>query len=235
MRSHSIAFAFACLPWFMLATGCSTVRTVTLSQEKDRTIHEQPEAFSSMEKFAENEKAYIRFAYGEPVNKVKLRITPDSLIWATEQPGSWSEIDRWSEANFYYGAPWSEITSITFVSPGRGALEGLGIGLLVGGLLGALMGFADGDDPEGSFIWVSAETKAVVGGGFFGAIGGLIGIIIGAARGHQYVYLFDNLDERTLGCVGSPFVPAHRLQPFQSDRRSVSLARPRFYAIILSF
>ncbi|HEX2658108.1 MAG TPA: hypothetical protein VHU40_07555 [Polyangia bacterium] len=80
---------------------------------------------------------------------------------------------------------------------GRGALEGLGIGVLVSAALGGLGGLMLGDDgpcqssPEScSGIRFSANEKAAAGALVFSLPGALIGTIIGAVVGHKDRYLF---------------------------------------------
>jgi hypothetical protein len=77
---------------------------------------------------------------------------------------------------------------------GRGALEGLGIGLLIGAAGGAIVGYADGDDecpPEGwCILTFTAGEKALLGGMFFGGVGGLVGGVIGLVRGSRVEYSY---------------------------------------------
>ena len=77
---------------------------------------------------------------------------------------------------------------------GQGLLRGGGIGLLVGAVGGAVLGFADGDDrcdPNSwCFLSFSAEDKALMGaialGGGGALIGGTVGLI---APGQRWVGL----------------------------------------------
>lgn len=76
----------------------------------------------------------------------------------------------------------SNLTTLE-VSAGRRrpVAKGMGIGLLVGGAIGAFAGAASGSDREG-FISLSAEEKAAVGAAVFGGVGALAGGMIGATR-----------------------------------------------------
>jgi hypothetical protein len=93
----------------------------------------------------------------------------------------------------------SNLRGYRFKHRGQGALEGLGLGILVGLVTGAAAGFAAGDDPKcpmyaenGCIFRFSAEDKAV-GFGVAGAlIGGLLGTLIGTAIGHADEYIFWN-------------------------------------------
>src|SRR5690349_20199496 len=75
-------------------------------------------------------------------------------------------------------------------SHAKGALQGLGLGVLIGGGLGAAAGYAGGDDHdcgESAILCFdfSAEEKAVFGGIGGAAVGGLLGLVIGAAVGSE--------------------------------------------------
>ena len=67
---------------------------------------------------------------------------------------------------------------------GAGALRGGGYGLLIGGVVGAASGFADGDDEcDGAvpcFLPMTARQKAAAGGLALGIVGGALGLLIGA-------------------------------------------------------
>jgi hypothetical protein len=60
---------------------------------------------------------------------------------------------------------------------GKGRLYGT----LVGAGLGVVIGFADGNDPPGSFMRLTAGEKALTFGAFGGLLGGFVGAIYGAA------------------------------------------------------
>ena len=59
--------------------------------------------------------------------------------------------------------------------------ESMGLGLLVGGGIGAVIGLASGDDPPG-FLSMSAGEKAGAGGLVLGAGGALVGLVVGIAK-----------------------------------------------------
>ena len=74
--------------------------------------------------------------------------------------------------------PRAEVTALAVSagrrSRGRGALLGAGVGVVVG----AVIGFAGGDDPNVDEGGLTASENAVEGAGIFGAIGALIGLAI---------------------------------------------------------
>ena len=63
----------------------------------------------------------------------------------------------------------------------RHTLQGAGIGALAGVASGALLGFADGDDPPG-FLSMTASEKAALGGATLGVAGLVIGTVVGALK-----------------------------------------------------
>jgi len=75
--------------------------------------------------------------------------------------------------------PYRDITQLD-VSDGRRrhALEGAGIGALMGVALGVTIGLVDGDDPPGWFSF-TAEDKAMMGGAILGVAGLAIGVVVG--------------------------------------------------------
>jgi hypothetical protein len=85
-----------------------------------------------------------------------------------------------------------EVNKVTEVKALRGALEGLGIGSLIGLVGGAVIGFADGDDEcdpnQECFLAFTAGEKAAITGVVFGGFGALIGLVAGALRGSRDVY-----------------------------------------------
>lgn len=70
-------------------------------------------------------------------------------------------------------------------SAGAAFWQGTGIGLVIGGALGAILGLADGDDPPGFFSQTAGEKAAMLGIGFGligAAIGGIRALIVGTDR-----------------------------------------------------
>jgi hypothetical protein len=90
--------------------------------------------------------------------------------------------------------PSQQVARVTESSTGLGAAEGLGLGALIGGSIGAAAFYASGDaDCEGNTddglcFEFSAGEKAVLGGIAFGALGGIIGLVVGASRGSTTIY-----------------------------------------------
>ena len=94
------------------------------------------------------------------------------------------------------GGGWIDPATITRVTDER-TLRGAGEGVLIGGGIGvvggAVLGFADGDDPpcadtEWCLFNMSAGAKAVLGGVLLGGLGVLTGLAVGAVVGSDDVY-----------------------------------------------
>lgn len=80
---------------------------------------------------------------------------------------------------------------------GRGLLHGLGLGVLIGVGGGAVLGFADGDDPPcpsdsghvcSMYTQSTAADKAMIGGILLGMLGGIVGGVVGLVMGSDDVY-----------------------------------------------
>jgi len=87
----------------------------------------------------------------------------------------------------------NSVIRVTDTRHARGAVEGLGLGALIGGGAGAVLGLASGDDDEcesdhGCWFELSAGEKAVLLGFVFGVLGGGIGLVVGAVKGSTIVY-----------------------------------------------
>jgi hypothetical protein len=83
-----------------------------------------------------------------------------------------------------------KIEQIRLTQHGRGALEGIGIGLLIGGAGGAMVGLASVSACNEGDLFCDPGFYAIAFGALFGAIGGAIGLISGTVRGHRTVYRF---------------------------------------------
>lgn len=129
--------------------------------------------FVELQRQAKNKQADVTLRDSQYyLNAQLVQLTPDSTSWVLQN----GEV---------MNVPTREISEIRFVNRSKGALEGLGLGLLGGVLTGAVIGLAGG---EGAIF--SKEEAAIVGAVYFGGIGGLLGIPIGAAVGSKSKYQF---------------------------------------------
>ena len=104
---------------------------------------------------------------------------------ATETPGGL----RWEANKTGALVDSATLESYTTVDHGKGAVQGLGLGLLAGIAFGAVGGLAARDDPPDSFVGLSAYDKALILGVLFGGAGGLVGLLFGAASGSHDVHV----------------------------------------------
>lgn len=160
-------------------------------------------AFAEINKLALKKKAIVTLADNQTLNVYRLQVTADSTSWWLK--GQWET------------SPTSEIREIRFVSRGKGALQAVGLGLLVGASVGAAIGYSEGDDPPcppppscelagfpgalacglgllvhglSSCHQMSAEDKAADSGLMGGLVGGLIGVLVGSRRKSKDIYRF---------------------------------------------
>jgi hypothetical protein len=83
--------------------------------------------------------------------------------------------------------PPNQIGKVTDVRHLRGAGEGFLYSGLTGVTIGAIIGFADGDD-KGGFLAFSAGEKAFIGGFLLGGTLGFVGLLVGAITGSTFEY-----------------------------------------------
>jgi len=88
--------------------------------------------------------------------------------------------------------PLENVREVKVVKRGRGALEGALIGLGVGILSGGVLGLVAGDSANRVDCGYpcTGEDKAKVTGAVFGGIGTGLGAIVGAAIGHRDILTF---------------------------------------------
>lgn len=134
----------------------------------------QVHSFDDINKAAAGKPASMTLTNGRVLSGKGLEVAIDSTFWLDSVTGRKQSIAT------------SEVGKVVIKKRGRGALEGLGIGILTGAVTGAVIGFASGDDdPKTVFLPLTAEEKALGGGIVLGAAGGLLGLPIGAAVGSK--------------------------------------------------
>ena len=154
---------------FILLWGIGCTHTHILAPE-------EPGSYASLNERAAQQGTHVMLADGQRFSAAALQMTPDWTSWIDPASGSVMNVAT------------SEVAAVQFNRHGRGAWEGLGLGLLSGAVTGAAIGFADGDDESG-FLTSTAEEKALGGGILLGGAGGLLGLLVGAAVGSKDVYL----------------------------------------------
>lgn len=119
----------------------------------------------------------LRFSPGPRGTFLLVEATADTLVVTRAASGETLRLER---------------GSVTPLRPGRrdrasGFARGVRTGFLVGGGIGAFLGFASGDDPPGGFVSFSAEDKAMMGLVVLGGAGVVAGGLAGALNpGHTW-------------------------------------------------
>ncbi len=152
----------------VLLVGCTHTRILNVSAADAR---------AAINERASRGDAIITLDTGERVTTSRsLHVAPDVVTWI--DPAS-DEIRSVSP---------SELVSVQFLSRGRGALEGLGFGFLVGTVVGAALGAAVTSDDCFTESDPCPIGGAVVGIVLFGVPSAGVGALVGVARGARYVY-----------------------------------------------
>jgi hypothetical protein len=107
----------------------------------------------------------------------EIQITPDSTILC--------ELDSGQRRAFSN----TQVDHIKFKKRGRGALEGMGIGFLVGFSTGMVLGASTNDGSN--FLGLSQTETAMLVGAYVGVPGGLIGVPTGLLIGSRYKILIE--------------------------------------------
>jgi len=161
-------YTFPILAVLVLA-GCTSTRVVDSSA---------PMPYAEINEQAHHQAAQVQLADGHTMRATRLRLDADSASYV-DKVGAVRSIAT------------SRIVSVRFTRHGRGALQGIGIGLLSGGGGGALVGLMSSTTCGKDDWFCGPGFNAAVFGVFFGAIGGAIGLVTGTARGHRTVYRFN--------------------------------------------
>jgi hypothetical protein len=142
-------------------------------------------------------KAQVTLNDNRKISAIRLHVRADSTAWVNVMNDQSQTVAT------------TEIKMIRFKKSGRGTLQGLGIGILTGAALGAIIGFAAGDDPpckpvSNDFLGIgqglcdafrmSAAEKAAAGAIIGGAAGALVGVTTGALVGSKDKYRFQASD-----------------------------------------
>ncbi len=133
------------------------------------------ERWSQVNVKSQTRRAAIALSDDREVVARSIQVTPDSTSWIDPESGALRSVAT------------SKVIDVRFTYQGRGALQGAGYGFSIGGIVGAVGGYASGDD-EPSIVSFQAEEKALILGGLGGIIGGLIGYGIGYNIKSKTVY-----------------------------------------------
>ncbi len=176
----------------MALTGCVHVRPVDpqaapsfaelnrQAQKKSATVRLYAEPYAVVVRRADGGSRAKVIDYRE-VTVRSLQVTPDSTSWLNARTHQLETVST------------AQIKEIRFVRRGRGALEGLGIGLLSGAALGAVLGYAACPCTSwfGEAYGFSRGYGAGVGVRVGGFLGGFLGLLVGSLSGSKQVYRFE--------------------------------------------
>lgn len=147
--------------------GCACARVVDTDQSSG--------AYADINQTAQQETAWVQLRDGQTIQATDLHVASDTAVYVDEN-GQMQSVAT------------EEIAQVTFIRHDQGALEGLGIGVLVGAVAGGLIGAATYDGPE--IITNSRASSAAVYALVLNVLTAPIGVIAGVARGSRVVYQF---------------------------------------------
>ena len=125
----------------------------------------------------------VRFvSMGQPIQDGRAVLTARGLMFRTDAGD----------------VPVADVVLVEDVKHWRGALEGLGIGLLSGVVAGGVIGLASGDDTcepgarDQCYYYLDTKwDKAAIGAILLGGFGGAIGLVVGTFGGSRDVYVLE--------------------------------------------
>jgi hypothetical protein len=126
---------------------------------------------------AQGADVVLLFKTGEEISGELLEVRDSSLMISTLEDASEKDLSTHSAGII---AVRNERIFHVVIKGKSNMLKGMGIGTAVGGGLGALIGFASGDDPPG-FLSFTASEKAGAGAIVLGGLGFLVGTVAGIA------------------------------------------------------
>lgn len=154
-----------------LISGCS--HTYVLDKESPNEFIEK------VNKKTKRKKGVIRTKDGEKNKGKEITVTVDSSSW----------IDM--KTSYYKTIANSELNQIILNDHGKGALEGLGLGILSGFITGFGIGYLSYSE-HGNFF-DRKDDYATITGTALGLLGGFLGLIGGAAGGAKEIFMFNDL------------------------------------------
>ena len=173
---RNVAVLIICVTASLATTGCSRTHQLTVDENW------QTDQLRELNEKAAKKRVTLTLATGRQVQAEALRMDPETVTWLDPQTRETRS------------APSGDVFSVSYKSHGRGALEGLGIGMLAGVLIGAPLAYSSGDDPpcaRDSWLCIrfDADEKATMGGIGGAGLGSLLGLLIGVGTGGTEEYL----------------------------------------------
>ena len=151
--------------------GCS--HTYVLDKESRNEFAEQ------LNKKTRKKEAVIQTRDGKKYNAEEIWFLLDSTSW------------RDPTTNSYKTRSNSELYKIVINDHGKGAVEGLGLGVLSGFAGGFVLGYLASSESE----YFGRAGTATITGTALGVLGGFLGLIGGSASGDKNIFMFDESTE----------------------------------------
>lgn len=170
LLSHT-AVTLLATSMLVVFAGCTHTRVLTA---------DSPDALAEINQRGERSTASVTLITGETVSARSLHFAPDLVTWIDPQTGATTSSHT------------SDVGSVRFMSRGRGALEGLGVGFLTGAVVGGLVFFlaeSGGADCQSCILDFSPGEAALLGIIVIGVPGAAVGGLVGAGRGSRRVFV----------------------------------------------
>lgn len=158
------------------ATLAITLLAVLGGCTHTRGLEGQP--WSQINAQAGRSEATVELASGERVAARSLHLAPDVATWVDPASGDLRSV------------PTADVVAVRFADRQRGALEGAGIGLAAGAIVGGTVGGFAALREAGYFPREGNpdDTAVLVGAGAGGLVGAALGSLLGAARRSHVVH-----------------------------------------------
>lgn len=166
----------------VLATGCSTTRTVAHS-DLDR------DAFYDVNHKVRGRITEISLRDGREVVGINVFVAPDSTSW----------FDRETERTRVVAT--SSVEQVRVLRTGRAALWGLGLGVAAGAAVGGARALYEGDDPTSDNLAMTSERKLLVYPFAHSAYAILASTPLGALIGSHDTFVFEPSGTRATAVV----------------------------------
>ncbi len=165
MRICSISFILLTL----LMAGCGSVRNV------QTTDHATIEA-SRVNRATRGKLARVHMHDGAKTYGLGVHVAPDSTSWLDPQSAE------------YRAVATDDVSRVTIVRAGQGALVGLGAGLVIGVATGIYRAQSEGDDPTGGVSSKTQSEKMLIYPLAHSAYASLVTVPLGAIIGRKNTF-----------------------------------------------
>jgi hypothetical protein len=147
-------------------TGCASTRLINPEKPSDL----------AMMSFKQDQKVRVTTSDGQWFLVSNLQVKPDST--------------RWFDGRQFVSVATSDINEVTRIRRGKGALQGLGLGLLSGAAVGGFIGIASYEPCDNCLIDFGPGFSLMAGSALGVVAGAPFGILVGASVGSKSKYQF---------------------------------------------